>query len=441
MFTLAATIVAGVLFGCTPAWHATRVNLNEVLKESGGPVRGSARHGLRRLFVVAEFALALTLLAGGGLALHSLWKLEHLDLGFRSDHLLTFDVPVAKGRLRNADQITSFYRQLVDEVQVLPAVKSVSASTGIPLLGRGFGIPVQIAGNETADPARRPATRFNMVTPQFFRVFELQMLQGRELTEADSAENAPVAVVNQTFVNKYLTGLDPLAQHVLAEQLVPGVEKLGPQIAWQIVGVYRDVRNVSPDRDLPEMDVPFWQSPWPQAQIAVRSAEDPEILSKSIGAIVQSIDSDLPISNIRTMDQLLDEMLAGVRFMAYLFGGFAGLALVLAGVGIYGVMSFTVAQRTHEIGLRMALGAARGQVLRLILGEGMLLAAIGLALGLSAAYGVGKLMHRIFFNVPVFDYPAFGVVAGALLFAGLLACFIPAHRATLVDPMQALRQE
>jgi putative ABC transport system permease protein len=440
LFTLVATILAGVFFGCAPAWHATRINLNEVLKDSGGAVRGSGRHKLRRAFVIAEFALALSLLAGGGLAMHSLWNLEHLDLGYRSDHLLTFDLLEPKGHLTEPLQITSFYQRLIDQIQALPGVTSVSASTDIPLRGR-FRMQVQIAGNETADGSRRPTTRFNTVTPQFFKVFEIRMLKGRGFTDQDSAGNAPVAVINQTFARKYLTGVDPLTQHILIEQLIPGVRKFGPQIAWQVVGVYQDVRNGSPEEDYPEVDVPFSQSPWPQAQIALRSAEDPESLKNTLSGIVQSLDPELPVSNVRTMDQILDEMLSGRRFMAVLFGGFAALALVLAAVGIYGVMSFAVAQRTHEIGLRMALGAGRARVFSLILKEGMLLAGVGFVLGLFGAYGIGKVMHGIFFNVAAFDYAAFGAVAAALLLAGLLACFVPAHRATQVDPMQALRQE
>jgi putative ABC transport system permease protein len=440
LFTLAATILAGVFFGCAPAWHATRINLNEVLKDSGGAVRGSGRHKLRPAFVIAEFALALSLLAGGGLAMHSLWNLEHLDLGYRSDHLLTFDLPEPKGHLTEPLQITGFYQRLVDQIQALPGVTSVSACTDIPLRG-GFRMPVQIAGNETEDGSRRPTTRFNMVTPQFFKVFEIRMLKGRGFTDQDSAGNAPVAVINQTFAWKYLTGLDPLTQHILIEQIIPGVRKFGPQIAWQVVGVYQDVRNGSPEEDYPEVDVPFLQSPWPQAQIALRSSEDPENLKKTLSGIVQSLDPELPVSNVRSMDQILDEMLSGRRFMAVLFGGFAALALVLAAVGIYGVMSFVVAQRTHEIGLRMALGAGRGRVFSLILKEGMFLALVGFVLGLFGAYGIGKVMHGMFFNVAAFDYAAFGAVAAALLLAGLFACFVPAHRATQVDPMQALRQE
>jgi putative ABC transport system permease protein len=441
LFTLAATIVAGVLFGCAPAWHATQVNLNEALKDSGGPVRGSGRHRLRRALVITEFALALSLLAGGGLALHSLWNLEHLDLGFRPDHLLTFELPVMKGRLTDAPKIISFYQNVSDRIQALPGVTAVSISRGIPLRGRTFGMGVQIVGHEARDQASRPVTQFNMVTFGFFKTFEIRMVKGRPFNEQDDAGNAHVAVVNETFVRRYLTGLDPLTEQVLVEQLIPGVAKFGPEIAWQIVGVYRDVRNGSPIQDEPEMDVPFAQSPWPQAMVALRSAEDPEVLGKSINGIVQSLDPELPVSNLRTMDQMLHEMLSGIRFMAFLFAGFAAVALVLAAVGIYGVMSFTVAQRTHEIGLRMALGAGRRRVLALILKEGMALAVVGFALGLVGAYGTGKIMSSVFLRVAGFDYGAFGGVAAVLLLAGLLACFVPAHRATRVDPMQALRRE
>ena len=441
VFTVATVMFAGVLFGCAPAWRAARMNLNEVLKEGGSSSRSTGRHGLRRALVIAEFALALSLLAGGGLAIHSLWNLAHVDLGFHSDHLLTFDLPVTKGRLPDAVQIRTFYRQLLEKIQALPGVTAVSASEGGPLQGVRFGMPFQIAGKEVTDMSQRPVSGFNMVTPDFFKVFGIRMAQGRAINDQDLAGGVQVAVVNENFAKKFLAGVDPLSQRILVEQLVPGVTKLGPPVAWQIVGVYREVRNGRLEEDFPEIDVPFWQSPWPQARIAVRAAVEPDNLTRSIAGIVQAMDPDLPLGTPRTMDQILDEEMSPQRFTAGLFAGFAAIALLLAAVGIYGVMSFAVAQRTHEIGLRMALGAGQGNVLALILKEGMLLAGIGLALGLLGAYGVGKVMHGLLFNVAVFDFAAFGAVAAALLLAGLLACFIPAHRATLVDPMQALRQE
>jgi putative ABC transport system permease protein len=441
LFTVGTTMVAGVLFGCAPAWQAARMNLNEVLKEGAGAARSTGRHGLRRSLVIAEFALALTLLAGGGLAIHSLWNLAHVDLGFRTDHLLTFDLPVAKGRLTDPVQIATFYRQLLEKIQALPGVTSVSVSEGMPPQGVNFGMPFQIADKEITDMSQRPRAGFNMVTPQYFKVFGIRMEQGRAFTDQDLAGGVQVAVVNENFAKRFLAGTDPLSQRILVPQLIPGVTKLGDPIAWQIVGVYRDVRNGGLQGNFPEIDVPFAQSPWPQARIAVRAAVEPEGLSQSIGGIVQSMDPDLPLGNLRTMDEIVDRSMSGQRFTAFLFGGFAAIALLLASVGIYGVMSFAVAQRTHEIGLRVALGAGQGRVLALILKEGMILASVGLALGLFGAYGVGKVMHGLLYNVAVFDLAAFCAVATALLLAGFLACFIPAHRATLVDPMQALRQE
>jgi putative ABC transport system permease protein len=441
LFTVVTVMLAGVLFGCAPAWRAARMNLNEVLKEGGGSSRTTGRHGLRRALVIAEFALALSLLAGGGLAIHSLWNVAHLDLGFRSDHLLTFELPVAQGKMTDPVQITSFYRQLLEKIQALPGVTSASASEGAPLQGVRLGMPFQIAGKEVTDMSQRPAAGFNMVTPDFFKVFGIRMAQGRALNEQDLAGGVQVAVVNEDFAKKFLAGVDPLSQRILVEKLVPGVKSFGPPVAWQIVGVYREVRNGRLEQDFPEIEVPFWQSPWPQTLIAVRAAVEPDTLTRNIAGIVQSMDPDLPLGNPRTMEQIMDRSLSQQRFTAGLFAGFAAIALLLAAVGIYGVMSFAVAQRTHEIGLRMALGASQGNVLALILKEGMILAGVGLALGLFGAYAVGKVMHGMLFNVAVFDFSAFGAVAAALLLAGLLACFIPAHRATLVDPMQALRQE
>lgn len=441
LFTVVTVMLAGVLFGCAPAWRAARMNLNKVLKEGGWSARSTGRHGLRRALVIAEFALALSLLAGGGLALHSLWNVAHVDLGFRSDHLLTFELPVARGRMTDPVQITTFYRQLLEKIQALPGVTSVSASEGAPLQGVRFGMPFQIAGKEVTDMSQRPVAGFNMVTPDYFKVFGINMAQGRAFNDQDLAGGVQVAVVNENFAKKFFAGVDPLSQRILVEQLTPGVAKFGPPVAWQIVGVYKEVRNGRLEEDFPEIDVPFWQSPWPQGLIAVRSGMEPENLTRSIAGIVQSMDPDLPLGNPRTMEQIMDGSLSPQRFTAALFAGFAAIALLLAAVGIYGVMSFAVAQRTHEIGLRMALGAGQGNVLALILKEGMTLASVGLALGLFGAYGVGKVMHGVLFNVAVFDFAAFGAVAAALLLAGLLACFIPAHRATLVDPMQALRQE
>jgi putative ABC transport system permease protein len=441
LFTVGVSVLSGLLFGCAPAWLSARMNLNEALKEGERSGFAGGRHGLRRVLVVAEFALALSLLAGGGLAIHSLWNVAHVDLGFRSDHLLTFTLPVPDGHLTSAAQMNSFYHQLVDRIEALPGVSSASASTGMPIEGAGFGMPFVIEGHPVSDPSQRPTAGFNMVTPQYFKTFGIRIDRGREFSEQDVAGGMPVAIVNESFAKKFFPRGDALLHIIHVEQLIPGVTNLGPYISWQIVGVYHDVHNRGPKGNFPEIDVPFWQSPWPQAVMAVRAQGDPGSLTKSIGAIVASIDPNLPLANVRTMDQILDESMAGDRFTAFLFGGFAVIALLLASLGIYGVMSFAVAQRTHEIGLRMALGASARRIINLVLRDGMILTVIGLVLGLVGSYFVGRGMHSLFFNVGTIDGAAFGAVAALLALAALLACYIPARRASRVDPMQALRHE
>ncbi len=442
LFTLGATMLAGVLFGCAPALQAARLNLNETLKEGGRGATSGGKNRVRHALVLAEFALALTLLAAAGLAIHSFWNLTHVDMGFKTDHILTFGLPMPAARLKGPEEITAFYRQLIDRVQALPGITAASVSTGFPVQGTGFGMPFDIVGKPVADRSQRPGAGFNMVTPGFFNAFGIRISRGRAFTEADAAGGMPVAIVNSAFVKKYFSNVDPLTQRITVEQLIPGVTNLGPPIDWQIVGVYENVRNGGPRGDgFPEIDVPFAQSPWPGVSMAVRTASNPESMNRSLAAVIHSVDPDLPMADVKTMDHLMEESLGGERFGAALFGGFAFVALCLAVFGIYGVMSFAVAQRTHEIGLRMALGAGEGQVLGLILKEGMTLGLIGLLIGLAGSYGIGRLMRGMWYGIGSMDPVAFGVVATVLMLSALLACYVPARRATQVDPMAALRQD
>ena len=441
-FSLGATLLAGVLSGCAPAWQSSRSNLNDALKAGGRTGSGTGRQGLRRSLVAIEFALALTLLAGAGLVLHSFWKLTRVDLGFRPDHILTFGLRIPLTRFSQPEQTVAFYRQLLDKIQAIPGVSTVSASTGIPLLGPSFGRAFSIAGRPSGDPSSRPGAGFNMVTPTYFRTFGIQIVEGRSFTGQDVAGAVPVAVVNETFARKYLSNVNPLTQRVVVERLIPGGARLGPPIEWQIVGVYSDVHNNGVrGEDSPEINVPFWQSPWPDAGIEVRTSGDPAGIINSVAAAVQSVDSDLGLDQVRTMDQIVDESLGDDRFATIFLATFAAMALLLAAIGIYGVMSFAVAQRTHEIGLRMALGAGRAQVLRFVLQEGVSLALLGLLVGLGGAYFVGRVMKSILYEVTAIDPIGVGTVTAVLLLAALFACYIPARRATQVDPMVALRNE
>lgn len=441
LFTLAATTVAGILFGCAPAWSASRVDPNEMLKEGGRTGSASARHRLRRILVVSEFALALTLLAGAGLAMHSFLNLARADLGIRSDHLLTFGLTSPKADPVQAAHLISFYQQVLDKIATLPGVVQAEAATGIPLRGGGFGMPFSLSG-QTIDPSARPGAGFQMVTPSYFETLGIQIIKGRRFTEQDSGSAPRVAIVNETFVNRFLSGVDPLTQRIVVEQLVPGATKLGPSVEWQIVGVSRNFRNGGiRSEGFPQITVPFSQSPWPEVGIVVRTSTDPAVMSKTVAAAIHSVNPDVALEEIRTMDQIIDESLVGDRFTTLLYASFAAVALLLAAIGIYGVMAFVVAQRTHEIGLRIALGASQSQVLRLILKEGLVLTAIGLGLGLVGASIVGRAMHGLLYGVGTFDLAAFSAVAVTLFLAALIACYVPASRAARVDPMVALRYE
>ena len=442
LFTIAATIVAGILFGCVPAWQASGVNLNDTLKEGGRTGSASARHYIRRLLVITEFGLALTLLASAGLALHSFFNLTRVDLGIRTDHLLTFDFPNTDKRLEQPEQITSFYHQLLEQLRAVPGVREASVSTGMPVEGTYFGMAFNVVGQPQAVAGNQNNAAFTMVTPEYFQTFGIQLVRGRSLNEQDAARSPRVAMVNENFVRRYLPGADPLGQRITVQQLIPGVDKLGPSLEWQIVGVFHNVRSGDlRNSDRAEIDVPFDQSPWPQVSIAVRTEADPLAVSKSVAQAMKSIAPNVALANLKSMDQIVDDSLVGDRFLTMLYGTFAAVALLLAAVGIYGVMTFSVAQRTHEIGLRMALGAAREQVLRLILKEGLALALIGSAFGLAGAVLVGRAMRGMWYGVGTVDLSAFAGVALLLLGAALLACYVPALRATKVDPMVALRYE
>lgn len=442
LFTLGAATLAGLFAGCAPAWYASRIDPGEALKESGRTGTGSGKHRLRRILVIGETALALTLLAGAGLTIHSFWNLAHVDLGVRTDHVLTFFLPVPESRSKDPATIAAYYRDMLVHIDAVPGVEHAAAMTGLPPFGAGFGMPFTVEGGPAyADRSKRPGTGFGMVTPDYFKTFGIQVESGRAFTDQDTAASIPVAMVNQDFVKKYLQGKNPLLQRVDVEQIVPGVTKLGPPIAWQIVGTFHDVHTADQRQQQPEMLVPFMQIPWPQAGFGVRTAEDPATMVQSIAAAVHAVDPAVALAQPRTLNEVVDESMANERFTLVLFTCFAVVALFLAALGIYGVMSFSVAQRAHEIALRMALGATRNRVVGLVIRDGLYLAAAGIGIGLIGAYVVGRTMHSLLYGVGALDFSAFSSVAAVLLIAAILACFLPARRAASVEPMRVLRME
>jgi putative ABC transport system permease protein len=436
LFTMATTTLAGLLFGAAPAWQSTRLDLNEVLKLGGRTGSGGVRRKALRLLVVAEFSLALTLLATGGLALRGFWNLTRIDLGINTDNVLTFRLPVPEKRLQGADQIRSYYGQMLERIQATPGVTNAAAMTGVPGAWSTLGTRFNIVGQ----PVERRGSSFLMVTPGFFETLGIRVINGRSLNEFDTANSMRVALVNEDFVKRFLSNLDPLTQRISVEEFVPGAPR-GKPLEWQIVGVYHNLRGGNVREDNPQITVPFVQSPWPQASMVIKTSGDPKGVMKSITAAVSSVDPDMPLAGMRTVDDIVSESLAIDRFSVVLFASFGALGLLLAAVGIYGVMAFAVVQRTHEFGVRMALGAQRSRMISLVLKEGTILAISGTLIGLGGAYLVGRTMQSTLYGVDALDVRAFTGVSLLLLAAALLACWFPAWRASRVEPLEALRYE
>ncbi len=439
---LAATTLAGLLFGCAPAWYASRIDPAESLKDGGRSGSGTGSQKLRRALIIGEFGLALSLLAGAGLAIHSFWNLTRVDLGVQTDHVLTFRLVQPQGRFQSPEEMNVYNQRMLSALQSVPGVSHAASLTGVPLHGPSDGMPFTLVGGPTyRDHSQEPNTGFQSVSPDYFRTFGIQVLQGRSFTEQDTTASVRVAMVNQEFANRYLKGMDPFKQRVSIEEIIPGQPRLGPPVDWQIVGIFHNVRSGDFRDDNPEVDVPFAQSLAPDVAIGVRTAEDPEAMTKTIAAAVHSVDPDIALANVRTMDQVKNESLAEDRFTMRLFVSFAVVAVLLAAVGIYGLMAYAVSQRTQEIGLRLALGAGRDGVMLLVLREASLLAAIGLGIGLAGSLLVGRTMRTSLYGVGAMDLSVLLAVAAILFVTALLASYLPARRAALIDPMQALRTD
>jgi predicted permease len=441
-FTFALAILTGVVFGLAPALHATKPDLAAAMKEGGrGSAGDSGRRRLRSALVVIEVALAFILLPSGGLLVRSFFRMMNVELGFNATNVLTMRLPMAGDRFETPAQLTAYVRDVVRRIDSVPGVIGAAATDSLPLEGFGNGMPFQIAGSQSIDRANRQGCGFKMVHADYFRVLGIQVIKGRGLTTHDVQGAAPVAVINQSMARRFFADQDPIGRRLLIQEIVPGKPQLGPEIPWEIVGVIADERTSTLDGTTrPGVYVPIEQSPTTFLSIVVRSAVEPASLSRAIARAIREIDPNQAVTDIRTLEQIKRESAASTRLRTTLIAVFAGLALLLSAIGIYGVISYTVAQRTHELGVRAALGASRGALLRMVVVNGMTLAVSGLAIGIAGALAVTKLLGSLLFAVSARDPLTLITAAFVLAAVAFLACYVPARRAATLDPLVALRE-
>ncbi|MCI0391389.1 MAG: ABC transporter permease [Acidobacteria bacterium] len=433
--TFAVSLVTGIAFGMLPALQAANPHLNEALKEGGRGSADTARgKRVRSALVVAEVALALALLIGAGLMLRSFARLQNVNPGYNAENVLTVGLSLPAAKYKEGPQVVAFYEQILGQVSTIPGAQSAGLVDALPLAGGSY-LSFVVEGRTLLPTDREPDAEHRVVSPGYFKAMGIPLIRGRLLSEQDHAQAPFATVISETMARRYFPNEDPLGKRI----------NLGdPQTSpWRtIVGIVGDVRNEGLSAEPnPQMYAPFTQVTPRSLSLIVRGAGDPTGLIAGVRSTVAGLDRDLPLYNVRTLKQMLQESLARERFSLLLIVTFAGLALLLAGVGIYGVLAYSVEQRTHEIGVRIALGAHRGHVLRLVVIQGMKLVLAGIGAGLLAAFALTRLMTGLLYGVTATDPLTFIVLAALLASVALLACYVPARRATKVDPMIALRSE
>ena len=438
-FTLLISAATGVLFGLAPALQASRPDLTDGLKESGRASAGVHRNRLRSTLIVSEVALSLVLLIGAGLLIKSFAKLTRVDPGFNAARVLTMGVTLLRNKYPEDGQVAQFYSQLLEQAAAAPGVESVSAISGLPMSGYSVSDYFTVEGRPPMAKEDRPLTEYQMVMPRYFESMGIPLLAGRDVAETDTKQAPNVVVINQAFAERHFAGENPLGQRISLQ----GQER----DPLQIVGVVGNVRHFGLDEPpVPETYVPYLQDPLGKTYersmtIVARTKSDPGTVADSLRTALTSLDKSLPVYALKPMTEYLRDSLARRRFNLILLSIFGGAALALAAVGIYGVVSYGVAQRIHEIGIRMALGAQTRDVLKLVVRQGTMLTLVGVALGLLAALALTRLIETLLFNVSVTDPLTFVVIVLLLISVALLASWIPARRATKVNPMTALRHE
>ena len=434
-FSFGLSLLTGLVFGLAPALQASRLDLNEVLKEGGRNASAGATHRLRSAMVVSEIALAVVLLVGAGLMMKSLFRLLQTNVGFKTENLLTMTVVLPPGKYTDNNQIINAHQQLQERVQSLPGVSSAGTIDILPLNGGNTsrfiveGDPVPPAGEEVEANVR-------VVSDTYFKTLGVPVMAGRMFDERDTPDKPGVVIVSKTIADRLFAGRDPVGRKLK----YPPIQGSGDLI----VGVVGDIKTTGLDQAVrPVLYYPFRQSAAPFANLVVRTDADPTALTSSVRNEIRNLEPDTTFLNVNTMDQMIAQTPASFmrRFPALLIGIFAIVALLLASIGIYGVVSYSVSQQTHYIGVRMALGANSSDILRMVLKQGLVLALAGVAIGVAAAFGLMRLLRTLLFEVSTNDATTFALVASALFVVALLACYIPARRATKVDPLVALRYE
>ena len=440
-FTFLVSLITGLVFGIVPALRTAGLDLRGTLNEnSRGSTSGPGHHRLRGVLVASEMALAVLLLVGSGLLLRSFSRLQDVPPGFQSDHLLVADIPLSQTAYAKPEQRYQFFDRLVERAKVLPGVRSAGAASFLPVSGGGSIIHFNITGHPPKTPHDYVAAGYRTVTPNYLETLGVPLLQGRLLTPRDNEKTPAVVVINATMAKTHFAGENPLGKRI---QLGATPDKDVPTM--EIVGVVGDVRpglGVDPQT---EMYLPYRQAdlvlPVFQLSLVLRTAADPQLQTSALRSALAEIDPNQPLVNVRTMEDNIATTVAQPRFRTWLIGIFAAVALVLAAVGVYGVMSYTVMQRTSEIGIRVTLGAQPEDVFKIVVGEGLQLALVGVGVGIIAALAMTRVLQSFLYGVSAYDPPTFLAVALLLTMVAVAASFFPARRATLVDPMVALRYE